>query len=290
MSEVVAAPAAPRPPRVWTVFVGFAVVFVAVQTLGGMALAAWAFFLSRPGSGLNGFAAALEGLMVTPSGLAVAAAISAGGLAAGALMGARLSPEPWRQRLRLTTNGVTARRVALCVVGVLAVSHALDALIGLLGLSGFGALDHINRVLQRASAGQLVALTFALAVGPGIAEELFFRGFMQTRLSRRFGPAAGVAVAAACFGFIHLDLVHTPVAALLGVFLGWATERTGTVVPAIAAHFANNLFAVLTARVVLPTGTPARLTFLLGGLAVAGLVVRALGRPASLDPGPSPIS
>jgi membrane protease YdiL (CAAX protease family) len=270
---------------VWPVFVGFVGVFVAVQVAGALVLAAWAFLMTRPGAGVNGFAAALESVTMSPAGLSVAAGVSSGGLLFGALMASRLSPSPWRERLRLSTRGVTAGRVALAIVGVLAVSQALDALVGLLGFSGFGALDYINRVIGRASAGWLAVMVVMLAVGPGVAEELFFRGFMQTRLVQRWGAVAGVAIASACFGFIHFDLVHTPVAALLGVYLGWVTERTGTIVPAMAAHFVNNLVALLTARVVLPSGVSARLAFLAGGIAVTVAVVAALRPvPAAADP------
>jgi membrane protease YdiL (CAAX protease family) len=285
LPAVEAAAPTPGPPRVWPVFVGFVVVFVTVQVAGTVVLAAWAFLMTRPGAGPNGFVAALESLSLSPAGLSVAAGLSSGGLLAGALMAARLSPSPWRERLRLTMRGVTPGRVALAVVGVLAVSQSLDALVGLLGLSGFGALDYINRVVGRASAGWLAVMAVMLALGPGIAEELFFRGFMQTRLVQRWGAVAGVAIASACFGFIHFDLVHTPVAAVLGVYLGWVAERTGTIVPAMAAHFVNNLVAVLTARVVLPSGTSARLAFLAGGIVVTAAVVAALRHlPASYDP------
>ena len=170
------------------------------------------------------------------------------------------------------------------VVGLLGVSQALDASVALVGLSRFGALDHINRVMARASTGWLVVLSFALALGPGMAEELFFRGFMQTRLARRFGAAAAIAVTAACFGFIHFDLVHTPVAAVLGLFLGWAVERTGSIVPAMAAHVVNNLIAVLTAGVTWLGSTRAQVIALVAGVLVASGAVLALQRAARRSP------
>jgi uncharacterized protein len=265
-------------PRVWPVFVGFALVFVALQVVGAILLGAWAYATMTPGSGTSGFVARLESLVASPPGLAAAAAISATGMGTAALLAAALSPEPWRRRLRLSTSGVTAGRVALVVVGILAVSHSLDAVISLLGLARFGALHEINQVMAHASGGWLAVLVITLALGPGVAEEMFFRGFMQTRLSQRFGPAAAIAVASACFGLVHFDLLHTPVAAVLGVFLGWATERMGTIVPAMVAHVVNNLVAVLTAR--LPSiGSPAvQAVVLVACLLVVAGVVLALQR------------
>src|SRR5512134_3858953 len=161
---------------------------------GALVLGVWAYATMRPGAGLNGLLAQLERLLASPPGLAVAALISSTGLGLTALAGGWLAPERWRARLRLGTEGLTAGRIALVVAGTLAVSQALDACVSLLGLARFGALDHINQVLARASGGWLLVLTIAIALGPGLAEEMFFRGFMQTRLTQRGGPAAATGV------------------------------------------------------------------------------------------------
>jgi membrane protease YdiL (CAAX protease family) len=277
-------------PRVWPVFIGFVSVFVSVQVMGALVLAAWAYLLTPIDSGVNGFAAALEGLMASPSGLALAAVVSWTGMGTAALMAGALSPEPWRHRLRLSLDGITAGKVVLVIVGLLGVSQALDASVALLGLSHFGALDHINRVMARASPGWLVVLSFALALGPGMAEELFFRGFMQTRLAQRFGAALAIAITSACFGFIHFDLVHTPVAAVLGLFLGWAVERTGSIVPAMAAHVVNNLIAVLTAGVTWLGSTTAQVSALVAGVLLVLVVLLALQRASRRPPLDTPTS
>jgi membrane protease YdiL (CAAX protease family) len=277
----------PGRPRVWPVFVGFALVFVALQVASVVVFIAWAYATMAPGGGGNALLARLAELAASPPGLVVAALISSGGLGLAALAGAALSPEPWADRLRLVTTGVTAGRIALVVLGVLAVSQALDSCVILLGLQRFGALDHINRVVARASGGMLALLTVAVALGPGVAEEMFFRGFMQTRLAQRYAAAPAIAVTAACFGLIHFDLVHTPVAAVLGVFMGWAVERTGSIVPAMVAHVANNLVAVLTARIHLPASPLVQAAILAGTLVVVlGVVValkRTAGRPADFS-------
>jgi membrane protease YdiL (CAAX protease family) len=267
--------------RLWPVFAGFAGAIVAMQVVSAVVFTAWAWATMAPGGGSNALVARLTELTATVPGLAVAAMISATVLGAVALLGALLSPEPWRRRLRLTTAGATAGRVALVVVGVLAVSHALDSCIVLLGLQRFGALDHLNRVMARASGGMLALLALAVALGPGVAEELFFRGYMQTRLVQRLGTASAIAATAACFGLIHFDLVHTPVAAILGVFLGWATERTGSIVPAMVAHVVNNLVAVVTARLHLPGSAAAQGAILAGMLILVALATLALSRTSA---------
>ena len=232
----------------------------------------------------TGACSRLETLTTSPPGLAVAAFISSSALGSTALLCGWVSPEPWRRRLRLTWSGVTPGRVALVVIGLLAVSQALDSCVVLLGLQRFGALDHINRVLARASGGMLGLLTVAIALGPGVAEEMFFRGYMQTRLVQRYGLALAIGVTAACFGLLHFDPVHTPVAAILGLFIGWAVERTGTIVPAMVAHVVNNLVAVLTARFQLPASPPVQGAILAGAVLVIAAAVAALARVTERPP------
>jgi membrane protease YdiL (CAAX protease family) len=99
-----------------------------------------------------------------------------------------------------------------------------------------------------------------------IAEELFFRGYCQTRLSERWGPAVGVGVTSVLFGVFHMNLVQGLCAGVIGVYFGWSAERSGSVRPAMLAHMANNTFALALAMAAgpgPPEGTEG------GGLALA---------------------
>jgi membrane protease YdiL (CAAX protease family) len=78
-------------------------------------------------------------------------------------------------------------------------------------------------------------------------EELFFRGYVQTRLCARFGGWPGVIVTAALFGFLHLDWSHSPSAFVIGLFLGWLARCAGSIRPGLLAHAVNNtLWALAT--------------------------------------------
>lgn len=82
----------------------------------------------------------------------------------------------------------------------------------------------------------------AVAVAP-IAEEFFFRGLLQTlllRLVRRRWIA--ISLASLAFGAVHLQQPHA-VAALvvLGLLIGYAYERTGSLLPPILIHALFNL-------------------------------------------------
>ena len=84
--------------------------------------------------------------------------------------------------------------------------------------------------------------------GPGIGEELFFRGLMMRSLLEKTHAAAAVTVSAVLFGLIHFDVLQSPGAALIGVYLGIVAYRSDSLVPAMIAHGANNLLCALFAR------------------------------------------
>jgi len=82
----------------------------------------------------------------------------------------------------------------------------------------------------------------AVAIAP-IAEEYFFRGLLQSFLAgivRNRWQAIGLT--AVVFGIVHFSQPHTILAlTALGVLLGYAYERTGSLVPPIMIHAVFNL-------------------------------------------------
>ena len=78
-----------------------------------------------------------------------------------------------------------------------------------------------------------------MVVGP-LAEELVFRGIIQTRLLRAMPPWTAVVLQAALFGIIHGTPIQIVYALLLGLALGFLRSRTGSILPGFAAHAAFN--------------------------------------------------
>lgn len=85
-----------------------------------------------------------------------------------------------------------------------------------------------------------------------LAEEAFFRGFVQQELARLGGNprvAAGLAliVAAVLFGLAHAagGWMYVAAATLAGLGYGWAYLRTGRIEAAMAVHFGVNLVHIL---------------------------------------------
>ncbi len=88
----------------------------------------------------------------------------------------------------------------------------------------------------------LLGVLSLLIVGP--AEELLFRGVIQTRLRETFGVAVGITLATALFALIHITGFGTLEAGLLGVsvlffvgfVLAFAYEYTGNLVVVAIMH------------------------------------------------------
>ncbi|GIV25923.1 MAG: hypothetical protein KatS3mg026_1615 [Bacteroidia bacterium] len=97
--------------------------------------------------------------------------------------------------------------------------------------------------------GALPVLVVCLAAAPGLAEELFFRGALQTQLSRLMNRHAAVWVTAVLFSLVHFQVYGLLPRALLGVVMGYLTLGSGRLWPAVWAHFLNNFYATVVAYV-----------------------------------------
>lgn len=77
-----------------------------------------------------------------------------------------------------------------------------------------------------------------------LSEELAFRGAVLSRLSERRERAAAV-ISALFFAAYHMSLAQFPYTFVLGYFLAVLALRSGSVVPCILVHAANNLLSLV---------------------------------------------
>ncbi|WP_437756875.1 ABC transporter permease subunit/CPBP intramembrane protease [Sorangium sp. So ce1389] len=82
-----------------------------------------------------------------------------------------------------------------------------------------------------------------VAVTPALCEELLFRGLVYAGL-RRAGPAVAIGVSALLFGLAHGSVYRLLPTFSLGLALGYARHRTGSVLPGALLHALNNGLAV----------------------------------------------
>jgi len=110
-------------------------------------------------------------------------------------------------------------------------------------------LDLIEKVLTK-NLGLSFTL-FTMALTPAICEELFFRGYIQRQADRVFGSWVAVVIfSGVIFGLYHVRPTQALPLSLLGMYLAWVTWRSGSLVPAMLVHFANNGLAVVLGAVV----------------------------------------
>ena len=105
----------------------------------------------------------------------------------------------------------------------------------------------VLEALQQATDPWQVAAFFALAglVIP-FCEELFYRGIIQTALLRTGSATVAIVCTAVLFGAVHLSLPNgatsAPALAVLGLALGYAYYRTGSLWAPVLMHALFNLY------------------------------------------------
>ena len=83
----------------------------------------------------------------------------------------------------------------------------------------------------------LIGLLLFFWIGP--AEEIFWRGFIQHRLSGRFGYKKGLVFAALVYALVHIwafNFMLVLAASVCGIFWGMLFARYKSVWPGIASH------------------------------------------------------
>ena len=192
-------------------------------------------------------------------------------------------------RFRLLPGGETGSTLLAAVVGLLALGQALDSLTVLVGLDTRGSLALIRQLLEGTTGPDLFGAVVVLGVVAGASEEIFFRGFMQSRLGEHWPPTAAVVAASMSFAALHVDIsaVHMVLALALGLYLGFVAEATGSVLPCIVCHIVNNVvYTLQTALAFNVVGRRAHLIALAAGTSV--FVLCALWVARTPPPPPPP--
>jgi len=91
-------------------------------------------------------------------------------------------------------------------------------------------------LLGGADTKGIMLRVFIFALLPGVCEELFFRGALQSIFTRRIGPHAAIWITGLIFSIIHFQVYGSIPRFLLGVIFGYLTFWSGSLWPAMAMH------------------------------------------------------
>ena len=101
-------------------------------------------------------------------------------------------------------------------------------------------------LLQLSSVGELVSALVVVAILPAFAEELLFRGMLQTQLARAVKNShVSIWLTAILFSAFHLQFFGFVPRMLLGALFGYLYYWSGNLLMPMFAHFINNGLSVL---------------------------------------------
>jgi hypothetical protein len=205
-----------------------------------------------------------------------------------ATAGSNLRAGPW---LKLGRPRVAPVLLGAAVGGAgYLMAGALMAIVQRLLPARWVSVFDASQLFEGPAWEQLSIAGAAVLLAP-VCEEVAFRGYVQTALALRRGPAAAIGGAAFLFAAIHLDPVRFPALLALGAVFGWLVWRAGSVWPAVAAHAVNN---GITSALVLTLGmpepaAPAPVADLVGALAIGVVALTVLLRAyRTVTPSPPP--
>lgn len=162
------------------------------------------------------------------------------------------SKVPLKRALGL--NGAPWPTFVMAPIGILALGPTSDFLRRLISewlpWATFGALEGLDEV---ARAAPLWLVLPAMALVPGVCEELLFRGMFQRSIRRGW---LAVILSGALFAVYHMDPQHVLAVLPLGFYLAWLGHRTNSLFVPMTGHVFNNSAAVLGSTVLADTLGP----------------------------------
>ena len=131
---------------------------------------------------------------------------------------------------------LAAMYVGFCAFGAVGLYVLVSLVLALLPESW---MEEYGKAMRLSTETGLIP-ALAVVAGAPLAEELVFRGVIQSRLERAMPVWIAIVLQAVLFGFIHGTPVQIGYAFLMGLLFGYIRYRTGSILPTIAAHAAFN--------------------------------------------------
>lgn len=134
----------------------------------------------------------------------------------------------------------------MMTVGLVFLVLVATSALSVLFPSGMAGMNEVNATILGLPDW---AALLTVAVLPAVCEELFFRGFALGSLCGVTGKWAAIGASAALFGIVHMDPFRIPIAAGVGVALGFVAWETRSLVLPMLMHATYNLSLVVISRI-----------------------------------------
>lgn len=150
----------------------------------------------------------------------------------------------WKRQIGVRTPaGLHIFLVILVVPAFMILADGIQELfLHLTGIRQPAANEALNSTF-RSVPGIITFL--AVALGPGLVEEIWCRGFLGRGLCARYGLIWGVACTSLLFGMLHVDPSHVFIAGLMGAYLHFVFLASRSIWVPLTLHMLNNGLAVL---------------------------------------------
>ncbi len=159
----------------------------------------------------------------------------------------RRSSEKLADRLLLREGRLSLWYSPLIYAG----GFAAVAIGGMMTLIAFGAhsprVRELQNVVQSGEGGGLLSLLISMALVPAISEELIFRGYIQSRLLKRYPARAAILISSFFFAVAHGDVRYACAIFPLAMWFGYVAYISESIWPGVICHFIHNAFVTIVA-------------------------------------------
>lgn len=128
----------------------------------------------------------------------------------------------------------------LAGIGALFVSNFIATMLSTIFPS---AASSYAGLMDAITKGGLAFITVGI-IGP-IVEEIIFRGAILNELNRKYNITIAIIVQALLFGLIHMNLIQSTYAFVIGLLLGLLVAATKSIWPGIVGHILMNSSSLL---------------------------------------------
>ncbi len=140
------------------------------------------------------------------------------------------------------------------------------------GVISKGGMRVTELFIPKEDTQLIVRFLTAVLFGP-IAEELFFRAFIQRRLSMQYSPVIAIGISTLIFVIWHQDIENVLTLLLWGLLYGYMYHLTGSIIYSIALHGFGNFCIFFTSSHCYPINSDESITYLVVyALAVVALI------------------